>query len=363
MRKIREIFLAIEIERMLSKEEILELYVNKIFLGYRSYGFGAAAQTYFGNNLEDLTLSELATLAGMPKAPSTMNPIYSLNRATGRRNIVLRRMLEEGYISQQEFDDARAEEIKSKYHGAEIELSAPYVAEIARAWMLERYGEDAYTSGMRVYTTVDSKLQDAANKAAINNLYDYDERHGYRTPRLSAWEAGETPLESDEINRFLRPHPIYGKLRPAVVTGIEGQSATVHIKGRGENKIVWDQMKWARPFINDDRQGAAPKKAADIMKLGQLVWVRAIDDTPEVEVAEVTENEESITETNTVWRLSQVPEANTAFVAMNPENGQVLSLVGGLTSFIISSTVLRNLFVRSVQVSNHSSTQQPLMKV
>ncbi len=329
MRKIREIFLAIEIERMLSKEEILELYVNKIFLGYRSYGFGAAAQTYFGNNLEDLTLSELATLAGMPKAPSTMNPIYSLNRATGRRNIVLRRMLEEGYISQQEFDDARAEEIKSKYHGAEIELSAPYVAEIARAWMLERYGEDAYTSGMRVYTTVDSKLQDAANKAAINNLYDYDERHGYRTPRLSAWEAGETALTSDEINRFLRPHPIYGKLRPAVVTQIEEQSATVHIKGRGENEIVWDQMKWARPFINDDSQGLAPSKAADIMKLGQLVWVRAIDDAPEGEVADVTENEENITETNTVWRLSQVPEANTAFVAMNPENGQVLSLVGG----------------------------------
>lgn len=319
MRKIQEIFLAMKIEQLLTKEEILELYINKIFLGYRSYGFGAAAQTYFGQDLQDLSLSEIATLAGMPKAPSTMNPIYSPERATSRRNIVLMRMLEEGYITQAEHDAARSEEVLSKYHGAEIELRAPYVAELARAWMVERYGEEAYTSGMNIYTTVDSKLQEAANTAAIENLFGYDERHGYRGARESAWKEGQAPLSSDEINRFLRPHPIYGDLRPAVVTAVNNDSAEVQVKSRGVQTISWDEMKWARPFINDDRQGAAPKTASEIMAVGEMVWVR------EKEQAATEENPEPAS----IWRLSQVPEANTAFVAMNPENGAVTSLVGG----------------------------------
>ncbi|MGR5120773.1 penicillin-binding protein 1A [Vibrio astriarenae] len=319
MRKIQEIFLAMKIEQLLTKEEILELYINKIFLGYRSYGFGAAAQTYFGQDLQDLSLAQIATLAGMPKAPSTMNPIYSPERATSRRNIVLMRMLEEGYITQAEHDDARNEEMMSKYHGAEIELRAPYVAELARAWMVERYGEDAYTSGMNIYTTVDSKLQQAAHNAAIENLYAYDERHGYRGARESAWKEGQPALSSDEIKRFLRPHPIYGDLRPAVVISVDKDSAQVQVKNRGVQTIRWDEMKWARPFINDDRQGAAPKTASEIMAVGEMVWVR--------------EKEQPATEDNpepaSIWRLSQVPEANTAFIAMNPENGSVTSLVGG----------------------------------
>ncbi|QIA64410.1 PBP1A family penicillin-binding protein [Vibrio astriarenae] len=319
MRKIQEIFLAMKIEQLLTKEEILELYINKIFLGYRSYGFGAAAQTYFGQDLQDLSLSEIATLAGMPKAPSTMNPIYSPERATSRRNIVLMRMLEEGYITQAEHDAARNEEVLSKYHGAEIELRAPYVAELARAWMVERYGEEAYTSGMNIYTTVDSKLQEAANTAAIENLFGYDERHGYRGARENAWKEGQAPLSSDEINRFLRPHPIYGDLRPAVVTAVNDDSAEVQVKTRGVQTISWDEMKWARPFINDDRQGPAPKTASEIMTVGEMVWVR------EKEQAATEENPEPAS----IWRLSQVPEANTAFVAMNPENGAVTSLVGG----------------------------------
>ncbi|WP_394245545.1 penicillin-binding protein 1A [Vibrio astriarenae] len=319
MRKIQEIFLAMKIEQLLTKEEILELYINKIFLGYRSYGFGAAAQTYFGQDLQDLSLSEIATLAGMPKAPSTMNPIYSPERATSRRNIVLMRMLEEGYITQAEHDAARSEEVLSKYHGAEIELRAPYVAELARAWMVERYGEEAYTSGMNIYTTVDSKLQEAANTAAIENLFEYDERHGYRGARESAWKEGQAPLSSDEINRFLRPHPIYGDLRPAVVTTVNDDSAEVQVKSRGVQTISWDEMKWARPFINDDRQGPAPKTASEIMAVGEMVWVR------EKEQAATEETPEPAS----IWRLSQVPEANTAFVAMNPENGAVTSLVGG----------------------------------
>lgn len=181
MRKIKEIFIAIHIEQLLSKQEIMELYVNKIFLGYRSYGFGAAAQVYFGKSLNELTLSEIATLAGMPKAPSTMNPLYSLERATNRRNVVLMRMLDEKYITQEQYDEARSEPIVARYHSAEIELSAPYVAELARSWAVKEYGaEQAYTSGLNIYMTVDSKLQDAANTASINNILAYDERHGYR---------------------------------------------------------------------------------------------------------------------------------------------------------------------------------------
>nr|WP_217273932.1 PBP1A family penicillin-binding protein [Vibrio coralliilyticus] len=317
MRKIKEIFIAIHIEQLLSKEEILELYVNKIFLGYRSYGFGAAAQTYFGKDLQNLTLSEIATLAGMPKAPSTMNPIYSLQRATSRRNVVLKRMLDEKYITEDEYQQARAEEIMSRYHGAEIELSAPYVAELARAWMVARYGEEAYSSGMNVYTTVDSKLQSAANEAAINNLLAYDERHGYRGAEKVLWKAGQTAFDEQKIDDTLDRVPTYGSLLPAVVIQVTAQQATVWVKNQGVKTLEWDGVKWARKFLTDDRQGPAPKAVTDVLEEGEQIWVRQVE-TP-VEDGEA----------QTAWHLSQVPNANTAFVAMDPENGAVLSLVGG----------------------------------
>lgn len=330
MRKIKEIFIAIHIEQLLSKEEIMELYVNKIFLGHRSYGFGAAARVYFGKDLPDLTLSEIATLAGMPKAPSTMNPIYSIERATNRRNVVLRRMLDEKYITQAEFDEASNEQLVSKYHGAEIELSAPYVAEVARAWMVERYGEDAYTSGMKVYTTVDSKLQKAANQAAIKNLLSYDERHGYRGAEKVLWQTAQSAWDHDKIVKHLKSQPTYGDLVPAVVTAVDSKSAKVWVKNQGEGTIEWQGMNWARKFLTDDRQGPAPSQAKEILAVGEQVWVRHEAITGDEVSEEATE--ESVTtesETPVVWRLSQVPNANTAFVAMNPNNGAVLSMVGG----------------------------------
>ncbi|WP_036828791.1 transglycosylase domain-containing protein, partial [Photobacterium sanctipauli] len=215
MRKIKEIFIAIHIEQLLTKDEILELYLNKIYLGYRSYGVGAAAQVYFGKEVNDLTLSELATIAGLPKAPSTMNPIYSVDRATSRRNVVLGRMLSEGYITQAEFDQARSEPIVARYHSAEIELNAPYFAERARAWMVERYGEDAYTSGMRIYTTVDPKLQRAAQQAAIDNLLGYDQRHGFRGEVATLWQPGQAAWSNEQIDDHLAKQPTYGQLIPA----------------------------------------------------------------------------------------------------------------------------------------------------
>ncbi|MGY5540165.1 penicillin-binding protein 1A [Vibrio brasiliensis] len=318
MRKIKEIFIAIHIEQLLSKEEIMELYVNKIFLGYRSYGFGAAAQTYFGKELKDLSLSEIAILAGMPKAPSTMNPIYSLERATHRRNVVLLRMLDEKYITQDEYDQAREEPIMSQYHGAEIELSAPYVAELARAWMVARYGEDeAYTSGMKIYTTVDSKLQAAANDSAINNLLAYDERHGYRGAEKVLWKEDQAAFEQAQIDKTLNDVPSYGELIPAVVTKVENKQATISVKGQGIQTLTWDNIKWARKFLTDDRQGQSPSNAKEVLKAGEQIWVRQVKIT--------SDNDEA----TFAWHLSQVPNANTAFVAMNPENGAVLSLVGG----------------------------------
>ncbi|MCX2759584.1 PBP1A family penicillin-binding protein [Vibrio sp. Sgm 22] len=330
MRKIKEIFIAIHIEQLLSKEEIMELYVNKIFLGHRSYGFGAAARVYFGKDLPDLTLSELATLAGMPKAPSTMNPIYSVERATNRRNVVLRRMLDEKYITQAEFDEARSEELISKYHGAEIELSAPYVAEVARAWMVERYGEAAYTSGMKVYTTVDSKLQKAANQAAIKNLLGYDERHGYRGAEKVLWQTEQSAWDHEKIVKHLKSQPTYGDLVPAVVTSVDSKSAQVWVKNQGEGTIEWQGMNWARKFLTDDSQGPAPSQAKEILAVGEQVWVRHEAVTGD-EVSEEPTEESATAESETpvVWRLSQVPNANTAFVAMNPNNGAVLSMVGG----------------------------------
>ncbi|WP_104400111.1 penicillin-binding protein 1A [Vibrio penaeicida] len=319
MRKIKEIFIAIHIEQLLTKEEILELYINKIFLGYRSYGFGAAAQVYFGKELNDLSLSELATLAGMPKAPSSINPIRSVERATKRRNVVLMRMLDEKYITQEQYDSARSEAIVAKYHGAEIELSAPYAAEIARSWALENYGEDAYTSGMKIYTTVNSKLQQAANEATINNLLGYDERHGYRGAEEELWATGEVPWTEDKMRKHLRTVPTYGKLIPAIVTEVGDKSAKIYIKNQNFSSLNWDAMKWARKFRSDKRQGSAPKKASEILSVGDQIWVRklslpASDDKLEQQWA---------------WKLAQVPDANTAFVAMNPNDGAIVSLVGG----------------------------------
>ena len=308
MRKIKEIFIAIHIEQLLSKEEILELYLNKIYLGYRAYGVGAAAQVYFGKDVSQLTLSEIAVIAGLPKAPSTMNPIYSVNRATTRRNVVLGRLFSEGYITQAELDQARAEPIVARYHGAEIELSAPYFAERARAWMIERYGEDAYTSGMRIYTTVDPKLQQAAQQAAIDNLMNYDQRHGFRGAVATLWQPEQAAWEQDKITDHLKSQPRYGDLRAAVVTQVSSQAAQVITADGEQHTIEWDGLKWARRYITDTRQGPAPKTATEILAPGQQIWIQPKEQQ---------------------WVLSQVPDANTAFVAVSPQNGAVKAMVGG----------------------------------
>lgn len=311
LRKIKEVFLAIRIEQLLTKDEILELYLNKIYLGYRAYGVGAAAQVYFGKTLDQLSLSEMAVIAGLPKAPSTFNPLYSLERATSRRNVVLTRMLNEGYITQTEYYLASSEAINAHYHAPEVVFSAPYLSEMVRQELVNRYGEQAYEDGYRVYTTITRKNQQAAQQAVRNNILDYDMRHGYRGPASVWWRAGEAPWSRRKIIASLKNLPEYEPLSPAVVTAANGQEATLLLANGSSTVLTIDSVRWARRFISDALQGAVPRQVSDVLQEGQQVWLRQKEDNS--------------------WWLSQVPEVNSALVAINPQNGAIIALVGGFS--------------------------------
>jgi len=308
MRKLKEVFLAIRIEQMMSKDEILELYLNKIYLGYRAYGVGAAAQVYFGKSVDQLTLSEIAVIAGLPKAPSTFNPLYSLDRATSRRNVVLARMLSEGYISQSQYDSARSEAIDANYHAPKIAFSSPYLSEMVRQDMVSRYGEKAYEDGYRVYTTITRKTQEAAQQAVRDNVMDYDMRHGYRGPANVLWKLGESPWDSKKITDSLKALPTYGPLLPAVVMQANAQEATAMLADGTSVSLRMDGVRWARPFRSDTAQGATPRRVTDAVQAGQQIWIRQVNDA---------------------WWLAQVPEVNSALVSINPQNGAIIALVGG----------------------------------
>jgi len=352
IRKVKEIYIAIHIEQLLTKDEILSLYFNKTFFGNRAYGAGAAAQVYYGKNLNELTLSEIATIAGLPKAPSNYNPLRYPEKAKARRNVVLGRMLTVGAIDRATYEDAIAQPITAKHHGAKITAYAPYVAEDVRKDMVEKYGlEKAYTEGFNVYTTIDSKAQKAAQKAVKDNIHAYDERHGYRGPVTYLWREPEidyaaldaiaelnaevdisdeslindesledTDLQHndqasfdswtfEQINEHLNTLKDYDDLVPAVVTNLTRQTAYVQLKSGNIEVIDWDNMKWARPYISDTSQGPAPKFAADIIQPGAQIWLRPNEDNS--------------------YRLSQIPDVSGAFVAIDPTNGDIKASVGG----------------------------------
>ena len=310
IRKIKEVFLAWRIEQNLSKDEILELYLNKIPLGYRAFGVGAAAQVYFGKEVKDLGLDEIAIIAGLPKAPSMLNPIRSPERAFARRNVVLGRMLETGKITQAQFDEASKMPIKARYHGAEVTLHAPYLGEMVRQKMVEQFGEDAYTMGLHVYTTVSAERQRAARQALLDGVFAYDMRHGYRGPSEQLWKAGEPSWDYEQIVAHLAKQPTYDPLMAAVVTKLDDRNATLVLKNGKEATLGWNGIKWARAFITDDRQGYSPKSARDVLKVGARIWVRE-------------QGEELL--------LAQIPDVNAALVAMNPKNGALEALVGGFS--------------------------------
>ncbi|ELW9440814.1 TPA: peptidoglycan glycosyltransferase/peptidoglycan DD-transpeptidase MrcA [Pluralibacter gergoviae] len=307
-RKIKEAFLAIRIEQLLNKDEILELYLNKIYLGYRAYGVGAAAQVYFGKPVDQLTLSEMAVIAGLPKAPSTFNPLYSMDRALARRNVVLSRMLSENYITQAQYDEASSQPIDARYHAPEIAFSAPYLTEMVRQEMVKRYGDKAYEDGYRVYTTVTRKDQQAGQEAVRNNVMDYDMRHGYRGPTKVLWRVGETPWGSKKITDALKRMPGYGPLKAAVVTAASAEEATAMLADGSSVSLNMDGVRWARPYRSDTLQGATPRKVSDVVQAGQQIWVRQVNES---------------------WWLGQVPDVNSALVSINPHNGAIIALVGG----------------------------------
>lgn len=299
-RKLKEIVLALKIEQEYSKDQILELYLNQIFMGHRAYGVAAAAQVYYGKTLNSLTLAEHAMIAGLPKAPSTYNPITNEERALQRRNYVLQRMLELNRISQKDYENAIRQPSTAKLQTVIPELSAPHLAEMVRQKIYEDYGEQAYTSGLKVYTTIDGNLQAAANNALANTLHAYDERHGYRSP---------TTKTSGKYTNF-SDIPIIGDTLPGYVVSLKHDTAKVRLQDHEIIDLQWDNCKWAG------------NRLENILKVGSFIRVRKLK--------------------GEAWRLTQVPETEGAFVALSPSNGAIIALTGGFD-------FTRNKYNRAIQ--------------
>ncbi|HGO5823553.1 TPA: penicillin-binding protein 1A [Mannheimia haemolytica] len=293
-RKAKEAILALEIEQVLTKDEILELYLNKIYLGYRSHGVAAAAKTYFNKALKDLTLSEIAIIAGLPKAPSTMNPLYSVKRAEDRRNVVLGRMLETKDITQEEYEKAKAEPVVANYYGATLEFRADYVTEMVRQEVVKRYGENiAYNKGLKVYATVLSADQKAAQDALRENLIDYDRRRGWRGAE-KLW-TGNSAWDDEKIIDHLSKLPKSEPFTPAVVMQADKSKYSI-LLANGEPAT-----------LKRSNASFAPKG----LKVGEQIWIR--------------QNKAK------EWVLGQIPEVNSALVSINSENGAIEAIVGGFS--------------------------------
>ncbi|RYE71351.1 MAG: peptidase, partial [Oxalobacteraceae bacterium] len=258
-RKITEILLALQIERQLTKDEILELYVNKIYLGNRAYGIDAASQVYFGKSIRDASLAQMAMIAGLPKAPSRFNPLANAVRSKERRDWILGRMFKLGKIDEASYQAALAEPVNASYHVPTPEVDAAWIAEMARAEMVGRYGSDAYTQGYRVTTTVPSNLQEDANKAVFDGLVDYDQRHGYRGPESRL--PGKT--RDAWVTELGKQRPLNG-LEPMIVTQVDKNGIGVIDRDGKDARVTWDSMKWARPFLNTNSVGRAPTQPSDV---------------------------------------------------------------------------------------------------
>ncbi len=310
LRKLNEILLALKIDRELTKKEIITLYLNKIYLGQRAYGAGAAAEVYYGKPVGQLTLPEIAMIAGLPKAPSSMNPLANPKRARERRAYVLRRMKELGFINDKAYEDAVAAPLTASFHGLTNELAAPYVAEMARAETVARFGDDVYTDGYKVYTTVDSHLQRVATQSVRDGLIAYTKRHGYRGPEahvdLAKYDNG------DAIDELLQDYRVVGGLEPALVLAVDKDGAKLALSNGRRADLPFSGAAWAKPFVNQSVVGSAPKDMTDVVKPGDLIRVRKQGDSLE---------------------LSQVPEVEGALVSLAPRDGAVRALVGGFDFF------------------------------
>ena len=308
IRKFNEILLSFQIEQELSKKQILEMYFNKMFMGHRAYGIEAASHVYYGRSISELDLPQLAMLAGLYKAPSKYNPISNPTRSKIRRDWILGRMLKLNYIQQEQFEVAIVTPITARFHSLKPETSASYVAEMVRSELFDAFPiEDVYTGGYRVYTTIDSKLQDAAQLAVQTGLLAYDRRHGYR-----GVEKNHGPnLNAEEAEKLLNRTPVFGPLQPAIVRRVDEESAQLLLRYGQIITINFSDMSWVRPRLSINSLGRAPDNISQILSPGDQVRVRQADDDANV------------------WYLSQVPDAQGALIALDPKDGAMIALVGG----------------------------------
>ena len=305
-RKIREIMLALKLESTLSKNQILDLYFNKIFLGHRSYGFAAAADVYYGKKLEELTIAEQAMLAGLPKAPSKNNPLSNPERAKLRRNYVLERLYENNWVSKQELETEKVAPISAKRQKSRSEVEAPYVAEMVRLKVIELYGEQAYWQGLDVYTNIQQGSQLAANQSLRTHLLNYDKRHGFRGPIKSLAET----KKSSWINELQQIQPS-GKIIPAVVVQVTKDQAKLLSRNQDSLTISLKDSLWAKKHISSDIVGSTPKNLKKMLSIGDVVYV------------------EPTLDQSSSWQLSQLPQAQGALIATDAQTGKIIALVGG----------------------------------
>jgi penicillin-binding protein 1A len=330
-RKLKEILLAFNMERALTKDEILELYLNKIFLGHRAYGFAAAAQVYYGDDLLNLSVPEIAMLAGLPKAPSRDNPISNPERARERRTYVLKRLHELGRIDDLSFETARDAPITARRHIADVDIQAPYISEMARQLVFDRFGESVYQRGLNITVTINSIYQEKANQALRKGLIEYDKRHGFKGPisniALDAF-SGED-FESRLIEQ-LAQFPASKELVPAVITqldersfqGLNQRGATGTVKWenivwaqRGATGTVeWENIVWARKYSSPNSLGPELTTVDEILTVGDVVYVRDLGEGK--------------------WMLSQLPEVSGALVSLDSSTGAILALTGGFDYYL-----------------------------
>ncbi len=309
-RKLQETFVTYRMEHEFTKQEIFGLYLNVIFFGQRAYGVAAAAEAFFGKPLEKLDVAEAATLAGVPKAPSRYNPIVDPQLATGRRAYVLRRMRELGYIDAATAEAANKEPMQARAHAPLYDVEAPYVAEMARLELRQRFGPSAETAGYRVYTTIDGRLQAAANRAVRVGLIEYDRRHGWRGP------AGHVELPAHgepDYDDLVDEYSTIGNLSPAIVVAVGEKSARAYVKSLGMVQIDWDGLSWAHRQLRNETLGPLPKDAGQVLARGDVIYV----------VADAAGHAQ----------LGQIPEAQSALVALDPNDGSIVALVGGFDYF------------------------------
>jgi penicillin-binding protein 1A len=302
-RKFNEILLAFKIEEGLTKQEILSLYTNKIYFGNRAYGIGAAANVYYGKKLNQLSLAQSAMIAGLPKAPSSYNPIANPERALIRRNWILSRMLLLDNITEEQYQTALAEPDQASYHGSISELSAAYIAEMVRQQIISKFGLMAYTKGYSAITTIDSKMQKQGFDALQSGILAYDQRHGYRGPE-------EKAVAEEEWPELLSKTTTFGPLEPVIVSDVAEDRLTVLNRNGELEELNWlDGLKGLRLYKTVNARSAPITSAVDLFSRGDLIRItRRVDGSP---------------------TLAQMPEVQAALVALNPQDGAIRTLVGG----------------------------------